>query len=93
MDYKLWDYVKDVYKEDASTSPLHLNYRDAAVMKSRLHQRVWKIMGAVVQIVYYGQYNPYTGEYSDPLILESWDWTLDRSTHFAIARAIQSLCC
>lgn len=88
MNVRLWNYIKPFHQQDPTTSPLHLNYNDASVVTRHMQERVWTVMGLVVQAVQYADYDPYTRTFSNPVILERWNWTVDQATSFAIARTI-----
>lgn len=90
-DYRIWNYVKAEHQAiDRYTTPFYLNYTDIGIMNTRLIERVWTVMGLVVQSVYYANYNPQKNEYSNPVIYERWNWVLDPNTKFAIARIINA---
>jgi len=76
--YRLWHYIKEHLRpHDLTESPLHINFNDIVNMKSKLHERVWIISGLVVQKIYYGEYCEATNEFSDPVIMEQWEWNID----------------
>lgn len=89
-EYALWDYVKPEHRvEDKTTNPFYLNFTDPSIMEVRLIERVWLVMGLVVQSVHYAAYNPATSRYHVPVVLERWNWMLHDPTRFAIARTVQ----
>ena len=53
MNYRLWNYIKTFHQQPHDTSPLHLNYNDASVVTRHMQERVWTVMGLVVQAVQY----------------------------------------
>lgn len=87
--YRIWNHVPpdQIPAGNRSSIPYSINYNGIGLTR-RLHPRVWKLHGLVVQIVYYENYDALNTTFSVPVVRERWHWTLDSDTNFAIARTI-----
>ena len=86
--YTIWNYVKDQFVSDTTDDPSILDFSDLSKMNQRLVRREWFVNGLVVQSVHYADYNPYTQVFTTPIVHKTWNWMLDPSTRFAVARLI-----
>jgi hypothetical protein len=89
-EFRIYDYVPAhlVPAGDRSTVPYDINYKGVDLIQ-RLHKRVWKQHGLVVQVIYFAEYDVQTDTHKHPVVIERWLWTLDPSTNFAIKRDIE----
>ena len=66
MEYKIYNYIKNVLPEQMSESPSDINYNTIGLHKKRTF-----VKGELIETKYYGKFDLATKEYDDLILIEN----------------------